>query len=351
MSRKHRASVRARTRAAFTLIELLVVIAIIAILIGLLLPAVQKIREAAARMKCSNNLKQLGLAIHNYHDSVGYIPPGGAGEPNGGWADRGSWIVYTLPQMEQDALHRRILSAFPGGDILMAPPGTGDVNAIMNNAAIVNPTRPRLPYIRCPSDPYDPKAPVTSYMMSMGPQCSPGPCGFDPYTGWCQPENSGLGGGLAGMGYSWSADHGNTNNSNDFRGIGTRWNGTNRAGEITFASVEDGLSNTIFVGEGLPAEHDHLLNVGWWHFNGGVAHVSTIIPINYRSDATGWCSPANTFRGNWSVSWGFKSNHSGGANFAFCDGSVKGLKCTVNRITFRSLSTRNLGEIVSADAF
>src|SRR6516165_3903805 len=96
---------------AFTLIELLVVITIIAVLIGLLLPAVQKVREAASRMKCANNLKQLGLACHMYLDTYKFFPPGAKVLPPGDWnGDKGSWLMLTLPYMEQDALYKQIPS-------------------------------------------------------------------------------------------------------------------------------------------------------------------------------------------------------------------------------------------------
>jgi len=117
-----------QARKGFTLIELLVVIAIIAILIGLLVPAVQKMREAAARAKCSNNLHQMGLAMHGYHDNQKYFPPSFAKPSNWGWA------VWLLPYVEQDNLYKTL-------------------NPEATSIALLPATMQKLPIYLCPSDP------------------------------------------------------------------------------------------------------------------------------------------------------------------------------------------------------
>src|SRR5262249_3630420 len=153
---------------------LLVVIAIIAVLIGLLLPAVQKVREAAARLKCQNNLKQMALAWHTYHDANGNFPPGGMINPNwggdgsnswsgtGGWQyDQGSWHVYILPYMEQGNLYQRIAAL-----------GLGTPKIDVITRAVTAGILPAsLPYQRCPSDGWNgPKGPnnSTNYVACNG---------------------------------------------------------------------------------------------------------------------------------------------------------------------------------------
>jgi len=132
-------------RGGFTLIELLVVIAIIAVLIGLLLPAVQKAREAAARVRCANNLRQLGLAAHNYHDSNGHLPPGVGYYPTAANGTFGTYFFHLLPHAEQDNLYRRAWGPVP------FPPPAGATAAYYpgNNDVYRQPVRTFL----CPSDP------------------------------------------------------------------------------------------------------------------------------------------------------------------------------------------------------
>jgi len=326
----------------FTLVELLVVIAIIGILIGLLLPAVQKIREAANRIKCQNNLKQFGLACHNYHDVNGLFPPGGLIKPQdwGTWwgEAKGSWYTFTLPYMEQDNVWAKIPNLqVPNYDSISGT--TGSPSLVPNMGGIV----PKLPYLRCPSDGYLGDQPYFNYVGSLGPQCAIGPCGYDPNQQYCN-------GAQFGWGYQVSPDHGNTFDSSQLRGM------FNRVGcKINFASVTDGASNTIMIGETLVLQHDHLRYVSTWYndywagFNTGASHCTTIIPINYKlsNPDDPWCDVPAGSPWNWNVSWGFKSNHTGGTNFVFVDGSVHFVSQAIDHKTYQLLGCRDDGQPAS----
>jgi prepilin-type N-terminal cleavage/methylation domain-containing protein len=173
-------SLRTTPRRGFTLIELLVVIAIIAVLIGLLLPAVQKVREAASRIQCSNNLKQLGLAAHNYHDSHGHLPPVIGYYPPASGAF-GTCFFHLLPYVEQDPLYKNSLGVVP----FPSPDGPTAAYYPGNNNVYNQPVKTFL----CPSDPsvgpdgvvtingfpfgassYAPNAMVISERSAPGPQ-------------------------------------------------------------------------------------------------------------------------------------------------------------------------------------
>lgn len=374
-------------RRGFTLIELLVVIAIIAILIGLLLPAVQKVREAAARAKCSNNLKQLGLAIHNYEGVLSKIPPGG-GCPTGPnpstpatniWgADKGSWYIHVLPYMEQSAL---------GSQTETYVGSFNDTSkGIFGNWSGSEAGRPfpnRLPYGRCPSDGFESSnRNIVNYAGSMGPQCMwDGGCNqqgnLAEVQQWCGGNMGGSTNGnyipannsfAAALGYGGSPDNGGDPTDTGgrafayFDGPNSMLRGImNRQGvRVRFADVTDGLSNTIFLGEVLPEFATSTTNgykpdndiLGWWTSDSNVAKISTVLGINFkipRGQAPNGCSSGNkdTNRGNWVAADAFRSNHTGGAMFCFGDGTVRFLRDSIDRRTFQLMGCRNDGQVIN----
>ena len=370
---------------AFTLIELLVVIAIIAVLVGLLLPAVQKVREAANRMKCSNNLKQLGLACHSYHDVNLAFPKGNQGT----WGnDHGSWMFAALPYMEQGDLYNQVISLVTstgvryGDPITLYGPNSWDLQLAVTAGLLPK----KFGFTRCPSDPFDVDNPnYSNYIGSQGPQCNDGSCSprADPFEINCNakvgvgpaPEFLPTTGVLTYPGYSLSPSWGSTINAGKCRGMMCRGPDiavTDSTGSkyatggptIRIADVDDGLSNTILLGETLVSQNEFQRWGNPWGWSGynSVSQGQTIQPINWPIDQnvygdTSWsdCDTNCTKHGvdpahcvwNWHVTWGFKSNHSGGANFCFGDGSVRFVDQNIDMQTYQYLGCRNDGQPVS----
>jgi prepilin-type N-terminal cleavage/methylation domain-containing protein/prepilin-type processing-associated H-X9-DG protein len=328
-------------RPGFTLIELLVVIAIIAILIGLLLAAVQKAREAASRLQCVNQLKQLALACQNYHGTYGCFPPGGIRSlPNESPSyDQGGWNVYVLPYMEQEPLFRAIPNL-----------GVPLQNAIPE--AIVAGILPRtLPYLRCPSDSDAPDLPLTNYVGSQGPQCWRGKCGAvkDPHQKYCNGTSDNPPGPLnppTYPGYSASLNQGRTLDASQVRGMFGTY-----GPRINFASVTDGTSNTIMLGETLPnlnqSRNRH------WAVAGDGRALPTIIPINYPAtdyyEADGCTAAPLRYYANANVADGFRSRHAGGVNLALADGSVRFVSQSIDHQLYQYLGCRNDGQVFSLE--
>lgn len=350
-----------RKSRGFTLIELLVVIAIIAILIALLVPAVQKVREAAARAQCQNNLKQLALAVLNYESNKKALPRGNA--PTGNFPDGGntSWMFQSLEFTEQGALFNQVVKS---GSL---------ANAV--TAGILPRT---IPFSRCPSDNWNmPDQRLFNYVACTGPQCNnpSGGCNT-PFQIYCNGQpGTGSGGVPPALatptypGYGPSQSWGDTADASLVRGMFCRGGAI-----IKIATCTDGMSNTLLLGETLPefCEFQRYNTTtgqdpGWAGGN-SVAQGQTIQPMNWPIDhvppgappPADWgnscvsCNASNNPSGdknkclwNWSVTWGFRSNHSGGANFAFADGTVRFLDQSINHQVYQYLGCRNDNQAVT----
>src|SRR5262245_9701534 len=246
---------RGTRRGAFTLIELLVVIAIIAVLIALLLPAVQQAREAARRSQCKNNLKQYGIALHNYHDAYSTFPIGGTG--TWGTNDSLGWHARFLPFIDQAALYNQINWNMPVGwtqpaPTLWAGPHTSFLSVTVAGTQMRGVLPPSV--FVCPSDSHpctprwntnsgDPfhyvEASDGNYCGSLGSQSTPSN-GGSACEQWQQ------------FAYPGTAGHGNTATNDSLSGMFCRW-----IANVKMGDVGDGTSQTLFVGEMLPTCNDH----------------------------------------------------------------------------------------------
>jgi prepilin-type N-terminal cleavage/methylation domain-containing protein/prepilin-type processing-associated H-X9-DG protein len=294
---------QARRRPGFTLIELLVVIAIIAVLIALLLPAVQKVREAAARTQCTNNLKQLGLALHNYHDSHGAFPAGGSA------VNRLGWHVYVLPYVEQDNLYKQFNLTANASYTLT--PGRLEFGVV------------KVPPYFCPSalvltgnfasELVGGQQPFTTHYYGVL-----GPTGTNPAT--AQP-------------YRTFINPGSTQGPYAEQGAFHRAQG-NRITDIT-----DGTSNTLAVGE-----------ISFFNDQSSARYRTWIRGCNDSNACSSCKNVTNALNSPGTSVYNdiaFGSKHSGGSNFCMADGSVHFVGASISLNTYRSLASRDGGEVAS----
>jgi hypothetical protein len=334
---------------------LLVVIAIIAILIGLLLPAVQKVREAAARTQCSNNLKQLGLACHSFHDANNKFP-----DMPGGFVPGWGFLPRMLPYIEQENLYRQFDFSQNVCCQAMDAVRAAKVNTFLcpsdphSNREHSDRT---IPNSTCPTGPTAPtgvggrwRGYITNYVGSYGdgfnniPDPSRDPYGGDGAwerygAGGCASNNSGTPTAACpnpGIGYGGGPNH---------RGL---FDYLGRSGPVTIASVTDGTSNTIMLGHTVWAVSSNSLI---WTTNTGGGVYGTSLPINWILRR---CMQSAGFPidqcGGTAQSWmgrGFSSHHSGGYIACLADGSVRFIPETTTPRVHNALGSRAGGEVVS----
>jgi prepilin-type N-terminal cleavage/methylation domain-containing protein/prepilin-type processing-associated H-X9-DG protein len=322
-----------RRGLGFTLIELLVVIAIIAILIGLLLPAVQKVREAAARMSCSNNLHQIGLALHNYHDANNSFPPGGVTNgPCCGTQSGATWTIYILPYFEQDNLYKQY-------DFTKT--NESPANAFVRTQFV-------KPY-NCPSDPNTNKliVPASGPGADNGLLYATGSyravAGMTDGTNWFDAEC----GRVSPLG--WRGVLHSTSDPNSPPAFPKNYTAP-PYGKERIASITDGTSNTLMVGE-YTTRTTSSRTTFWAYTYTSYNQSEIVLPPQTRQLLSDYdaCSaiviPGFT-NGNNPCKRGFASFHSGGINFCFADGSVHFISTNVDMLQLGYMATIAGGEVV-----
>ena len=314
-------------RRGFTLIELLVVIAIIAVLIGLLLPAVQAAREAARRAQCVNNLKQIGLAMHNYESANGSFSPGRKG------CCWGTWVVFILPYLEAG-------NTYNAWNFVEGPTADfGFANNIFRYSGVGNRTvtANRIGAYTCPSDTPDVGTTVLShnYAVNMGT------------TSNSQVAN------LNGVLFAGAPF------SDMVKGNSTGTNG----GAYGFRDMPDGTSNTLMAAEVLIGQDrgSSLDLRGYTHWGDASGFETYLAPNSREPDriyTIGYCQYPHMMNPPCAESiattapnlMAARSRHSGGLNAAMCDGSVRFVKNSISLPIWRAISTTQGGEVVSSDA-
>jgi prepilin-type N-terminal cleavage/methylation domain-containing protein/prepilin-type processing-associated H-X9-DG protein len=329
-----------RQRRGFTLIELLVVIAIIAVLIALLLPAVQAAREAARRIQCTNNLKQIGIAMHNYHDVVGTFPPGHRSSVIG------TWQTFILPYIEGSPTY----NAYNQAGRYLLPDGTKNQDQTLRygGAANTTVTTTRFNSLTCPSD--------TAFAVA-GTNIT--------------EHNYAVNFGNAGLFQELQTSINGMTYATPYYGGGA-WLGApfsdsdpssypSRQRTYSIASITDGTSNTLMASEVIQSHDTSYRGFTWW---GDAASFETwLAPNSPLPDVTqGYCTtlfplimspnpPCTNATGTQGPTYAARSRHPGGVNATFCDGSVRFIKNTINLNIWRALSTSQGNEVISADAY
>jgi prepilin-type N-terminal cleavage/methylation domain-containing protein/prepilin-type processing-associated H-X9-DG protein len=362
--------------AGFTLVELLVVIAIIGILIALLLPAVQAARESGRRMQCSNNLKQIALAIHSFHSTNKYIPGlalCGAGPEDYNPGMQTIWFnfrhlppsLYLLPYLEEQTTYEQFSWQYGGDD---ATPGHEGKSGLLN----INLVNRQLPTFTCPSMP-PPVNPVfncwSSYGWSRGNNDihdapEPGDIIWPGKSYGYVPSDGAF---ITAVDNGYTADQGATDKAKHMDSPG--WWRNPKDYKLSFKNFTDGLSKTLAAGE---------LSHGIQGFTSLKINSVTVGTATPSSGFTAWGAdngdyfdegttnvPMNTWSGPYyargmsasdirncifnSPNFSFRSFHSGGCNFALMDGSARFIAETIDMPTYKALGSRNKGDLVGAN--